>query len=294
MFGIMLIALSGCANNTIGSLDQNLSDRDSVFGTRTSPSDVVTLEIGVMTLHSESQEQLEEIWRQADVQVLPFELRQQLDANGIRVGVLGHQLPAKMTQLLHINRPLMTSDGNLLVSSRKNLSDTPGQNLFSFQRLKQLQLGEEYWLPCAAQVPEMSWVIKNDQSHRSGVCQLAECGFSLSHVLHGENSIKLWLRPMIRHGQTKLRYGVDHESLLITEKQEQLPLRELNIDHPLRLGQTLIVSSTSTPTGIGSHFFAPSTAIDGRHLLLIRAVNIGPEDLFTPLPTTRRLATSLD
>ena len=77
----------------------------------------------------------------------------------------------------------------------------------------------------------------------------------VSQIPVGDNSLKLWLRPVVLHGESKLRYGIDQETLLVQEQQKKLRLDELDFVQRIRLGQTLVVTTTSTPAGMGQTVF---------------------------------------
>jgi len=78
------------------------------------------------------------------------------------------------------------------------------------------------------------------------------------------------------------------------ERQQRLRLDELDFVQSIRLGQTFIMSTTSTPAGLGQQFFASGRFATSRQILLIRPVRIGQDDLFAPEKTSRRLSTNLD
>ena len=256
--------------------------------------DSVALEIAVATLDGDRLETFNRMWNKADVQVLPLETRKQLDRNGFRVGVLGSQLPGELTSALSWTRPLLTANGEILASSHTPLLEFENTGTFLIKQIEQLKIGEEHWVPCSQVQQQIAWKVDSVDEQRSGVCQLALCGFMISHVPIGDNSINLWLRPMIRHGQHKLRYGVGEDTLLIREQQKRLSLTELNFVHRLRLGQTLVVTNTGAQEDMGQLFFAAGRYSAARQVLLIRPVLMGQDDLFAPERTTRRLSTSLD
>lgn len=256
-------------------------------------NDVVALEIAVARLDGKALDQFNEIWGNADVQTLSLPVRKRLDRNGMRVGLLGTQLPGELTSALSYRQPLLTEDGEILFNSRQPLPP-PGQGSFAVKQIEQMGPGESHWVPCSPRLAQVPWSIASNSTTRSGICEAAQCGFMITQVPVSGDAIKLWLRPEIRHGETRMRYGIDQETLLVQEKQKRLRFDELDFPHRIRLGQTLVITTTPTPAGIGEQFFATGQFASSRHVLLIRPVRISKDDLFSPARTSRRLSTSLD
>ncbi len=256
--------------------------------------DIVALEIAVVTLDGPALERFQGIWSQADLQSLSLPVRQRLDLNGIRTAVLGTQLPKELTAALAWKQPLMTRDGDILFNSRDPLPPHDAPETQSLGKIEQLNAGDQQWVPCSGTQPHLEWQVQTADTIRSGNCELAQCGFLVSQVPVGDQAIKLWLRPVIRHGEIKLRYGIDQATLLMQEAQKELKLEELDFAQPLRLGQTLVVTCNPTPSGVGELYFASARFKTARQVLLIRPVQMGRDDLFAPENTSRRLSTNLD
>ncbi len=52
-------------------------------------SDIVALEIAVVSLDAEALQDFDAVWSKADLQSLPIEVRKNLDRNGFRSALLG-------------------------------------------------------------------------------------------------------------------------------------------------------------------------------------------------------------
>src|SRR5262249_3925319 len=66
---------------------------------RPSP-DSVALDVAFVRLPAADLEAYDKIWTLADERALPAELRRDLATNGLRAGVLGHELPAPLRERL--------------------------------------------------------------------------------------------------------------------------------------------------------------------------------------------------
>src|SRR4051812_34585575 len=64
------------------------------------PPDAVVLDLAFASLKEGDEETYAAIWKAADEQPLPPELRRGLATNGLRVGVFGQNLPSQLVSLL--------------------------------------------------------------------------------------------------------------------------------------------------------------------------------------------------
>lgn len=257
-------------------------------------SDVVALQIAVIRLDGEPLREFDSVWNKADLHSLSIDVRKRLDQNGFRTALFGSQLPAELTSALNWTQPLMTAEGDILFNSQAPLPPNQTQGPYLLRQIEQLNVGDQHWIPCTDTYPELAWELDDQRSRRSGLCVQAQCGWNISQAPLGDGSIKLWIRPIVQHGERKLRYGIDQETLLVQEQQENLPLEELDFSQRLRLGQTLILTCHESPIGLGKSYFAPDGFSTSRQALLIRLVRTGHDDLFAPEQTSRPLSTSLN
>lgn len=289
----LLFGAFGCSPLSRQPPPDNTSSNSLLSKPRLAPGSVA-LEIAVVSLDVEQLRAFDEIWQHADLQGLPLYDRRKLDGNGFRVGRLGTQLPGKLTAILEWTRPLITAEGEPLVNADSPLVSLAEARPFSIKQLEQLQPGVEHWTPCSPMWREMSWTVESGTQQRSGQCELASCGWQISQVPAGDGEITLWLRPTIQHGQRRLRYAIDEESILVQEKQKTMRLRELDFRHPLRLGQTLMVTWNGATSSLGQQFLGGPDADGPRRMLLIRPVQTGDDDLFTGRNHSGKLSTRLD
>ena len=257
-------------------------------------SDVVALQIAVVRLDGAPLREFDGVWSKADLHSLSIDVRKRLDQNGFRTALFGSQLPAELTSALNWTQPLMTAEGDILFNSQAPLPPNHTQGPYLFRQIEQLNIGDQHWIPCTDVLPQLNWELDDRRSRRSGICVQAQCGWNISQIPLGDGSIKLWIRPVVRHGESKLRYGIDQETLLVQEQQERLLLEELDFSQRLRLGQTFILSCHESPIGLGKSYFAPNGYSTSRQALLIRLVRTGHDDLFAPEQTSRPLSTSLN
>ncbi len=107
--------------------------------------------------------------------------------------------------------------------------------------------------------------------HVSGLMQLTA-------FAAGDGTVRLTLRPLLRHGKPLTRVGVIDSSLAFQTAQTEALLEELRIDVRLRSGQTLVAGLGPVSAELGEVLFG-TPGVDGlERILLIRLVH-NPGDL---------------
>ena len=290
----MLILIAGC-NGWYSKAPTSSAKSWSSSSVLPSPrlkQQCVVLELAIVEIESDLGEKFEYVWTHVDQQAIPLRKRKQLDQNGFRVGVLGSQLPAELVELLEPS-PDETLDASSVDQATKN-SLWHSMRFAKHQRI-QIQTNEEHWLECSRVIPDLAWSVTNGQRRRTGLCQQAQCGFTVTTQPLGNGTVQIFVRPEIRHGQLRQRIGFDEDSFLFHRQQERLRISELDVEYFLRAGETLLVASTPTLYELGIPFFSSvdDDSVENLRFLLIRLVQTQRDDLFESRPTTRPLSTSV-
>ena len=259
-------------------------------------------EIAVIPVPRSARGQLGALWQALDSQALDLETRQLLDRNGIRIGVSASRMPPSLLALVKWTEPVAGDpdndpDGDPKLQESRSLGSFAVDGGQPGSRLEQLDPAEEYWIACSPLYPELVWSVDLNDESKSGVCPTARCGITLGLKQSAANQASITLRPEIRFGDSRMRYGVGDGEFVYETRQEQLPLPELAFSIDLQAGRTLVIASTPAGQGIGHSLFASPDGDDPgpSRLLLIRPVNVRDNDLFTSRgKTRRRLATNLE
>jgi hypothetical protein len=180
--GLVVAALAGCAsewNETSATTSSSLMQRFRLFRPGLGP-DTVPLEITVVRQPLGGRTVNEEIWREADEQVIPLEMRGTLEANGYRIGTIGGTAPPVLQTLLASPRS---------VASAQRAALKLGKPLF-------VPLGRGD-TPCALKVVQ-------EGETTALTLDKAQCGLALEIALADDGDLVLRFEPRVRHGDQQL------------------------------------------------------------------------------------------
>ena len=274
---------SGCARWVT-----SLPDEPSKLPPPRMSPDSVVLELAFVRLPAADQATNDAIWAEADEQHFPPELRRQLSANGLRMGVLGQELPVKLREALDAAASQALEDRSEDVAT----SDTEVNRA---QRRLQCRTGRRAKIVVTKTHPKLPLLTIEDGQIRGNELSGAQCLLALKPYPQGDGRVRLELTPEIEHGEMKTQWVGQEGSLMQRVGRERLVLDRLRSEATLALGQVLVVSATSEVKGVGERFFTePAGGTVERTLLLVRVAQTQLDDLFAPEQIPAPLATPAD
>lgn len=246
--------------------------------------DAVALDVAFVRLPAIDAESYDEIWQQTDEQHFPIELRQKLAENGLRVGLIGQNLPTRLRELIDAKQNIWDQDNAAAAlkdaeqgGSKQHLNVRSG-------RRSQIYASQSY--------PSLAALICENDEVRGHQLEQARCLWALKPYPHGDGSVKLDLMPEIEHGEQKTRFTAGEGQFLTQVGPDRLVLDHLRVEATLQPGQWLILSTTPELKGLGEHFFADkSSGVVRRAFILVRLAQTQFDDLFAPEQTSAPLAT---
>ena len=276
-----LAALTGCAPLELSSARSDKNTNSLPRG-RLAP-DAVVLDIAFVRYAATDQATEEAIWKGADEQRFSVELRRALAANGLRVGLIGQQLPPRVQELL--------SEGPKLLEALSQGAAGDLEIVGAKQHLP-VRAGHRSIIKASAVYPSLAVLLNEDGVVRGYDLRDARCIFSLKPYPQGDGRVKLAITPEIEHGESKTHWGGTEGVMIPQTGQERLILDRLQCDGLLSPGQTLILSCTPQIKGLGECFFSQnvSGALE-RRAILIRYSQTQFDDLFAPEQTSAPLTT---
>ena len=274
----LLTMVSGCA--PLGPTTKSKST-NPLPAARLAP-DAVVVDVAFVSLGSNDAEIYSTVWKAADEQPLPPELRRRLERNGLRVGVFGQQLPAQLNALLDV-KP------NLLESIRQG--DAGELQLDGNRQHIPLRAGHRAVIKASNVFPILPVLLSEDGTVHGQQLIDARCIVSLkSHPL-GDGRVKLLLTPEIEHGEAKTRWLGSEGMMIQHTGQDRLILDQLAWEALLRPGESLLVGPTADTKGLGEYFFQGLGKAAQRRLLVIRYSQSQFDDLFAREQTSAPLVT---
>jgi hypothetical protein len=251
-------------------------------------SDSVAWEVSFLRVSNEDDEFHTALWQVIDEQFLPVNLRQQLESNGFRCGVVGVKLPTALRERLdeqHPPAPDESTDG-----SEQRLS------LGTHQWRLQPRAGHRREIITSPKKDRMIMLSREDDGQLRGTTYHdAHCLLALRSYPHGDGQVRLELTPEVHFGPTRQRYTVHEGALQMQAGRDRKVLDQLQFETRMSAGQTLLLTSTRQPKGPGRQFFLEDT--EGQlqqKILLIRLAQTQYDNLFVQEEPVPSLTTKQD
>ena len=218
------------------------------------------------------------IWAEADEQCIPPEVRAHLNANGIRCGVIGRQLPTALVRLLE------ESESNDL--SRDDVRATDVLTRGRHQRWKS---GRR--VPIVATAAERSLVLLHQQLNDEGLTGQsfvdAQGFLAAKPYPKKDGRVRVEITPEIHHGAVKQQWIAGEGTWQLKSGKERHVLSDLQMNLEIAHGQALLVSCTEDHSGIGRTLFIDSSSGDPQQkMLFLRIAEMQQDELFDQLVVT--------
>lgn len=254
---------------------------------RMSP-DAVVLEMAFVRLPVSDRASYEAIWSQADEQHFSPELRKELAANGLRVGILGQQLPTEL-------RAALDAAASQLEERAEDI-DTNDTETDLKQRRLQCRTGRRAKIVVSRTRPSMSFLTLDEGRVHGNVLENAQCLLALKPYAQGDGRVRLDLTPEVEHGDLQTRFvGGSEGTLMQRIGRERVILDRLRSVATLTAGQVLVISNTPDIKGVGEQFFSETAGgRPERTLVMLRVAQTQWNDLFVPEQFSAPLATPVE
>ncbi len=274
----LLAGAGGCA-----TWNSQPEDPSQLPPARMSPDSVV-LEIAFVRLAVSDASAYGAIWSEVDEQHFDPQLRRQLAANGLRVGVLGQQLPTELRAALEAAATQPEERGEDVGTSDTEIDRVP--------RRRSCRHGSRHKIVVSKTHPTLAFLTQEDGAVRGNVLENAQCLLALKPYPQGDGRVRLDLTPEVEHGEVRTEWAEQAGALMQRIGRERLVLDRLRFVATLSPGQVLVVSTTPDIKGVGEHFFSETAAgrVE-RTLLLIRVAQTQWDDVFAPDQIPAPLAT---
>lgn len=248
-------------------------------------ADSVALDITFVSLPAADAESNDAIWREADEQHFSADTRRQLAANGLRVGIIGMQIPSRLRELLDTKSSRFEEGSEDVGSGDSEVNRTP--------RRQQCRAGRPVKIIVSRAHPTLSALIHEEGQLHGYQLKQARGLLRMKPYPQGDGRVRLDLTPEIEHGDLKQDWvGGEPGSLMQVSSRDRLVLDKLHFSGTLTPGQILLVSAAAEPKGIGEQFFLETAGgTIQRTLLLVRLSHAQYDDIFAPDRIAAPLAT---
>jgi len=249
---------------------------------RMSPDSVV-LEVAVLDIPADGTAD-EQLWREVDEQQVPPPVRRQLARCGLRCGVSGTQLPDWVNRRLKAQQKDVDFDSS---DGAAVLANVPTQ-----QRL-QCRAGRKRTIPLGPPHQEVTAPSLTESSGAPRTWRDAQCELALIATPKGDGGATIELTPEIHSGKVRQRWVGEAGSFRLDASRDCDSLDNLRVSVTLTPGQTVVVSASPAPGGLGQAFFGGTNdKSDRRKVVLVRLAQTQTDDLFAPLPVAPPIASA--
>lgn len=264
-------ALVGCQaviHTPPGTLDRLLKP------VSTSPESV-TLEIFHARVAPSEQEHVVALWQQIDEMQLSTALRRRLNANGLRMGVLGGPLPPEVAQLFSLTEQ---SDPGSLEQVITEQAATPRVK----RRVVQLRKDEPTLIKPTDVTEELRVLYSTDEGLTGNLYSQARGVYELHAERAAGQRVRVELSPQLHHGELKNRYvGGERGMFLVTPSREREHFPALQVSLELDPGELLILGTTDdAPRSLGQALHTVrNTGVEEQKLLMLRMLEIPESEI---------------
>ncbi len=272
-----LVALSGCSPWSATALPE--------LPVPLMPHDSIVLEAAFVRVPADQD--LDELWLQVDEQHLATETRRNLAANGIRSGVMGTQLPRELQELIV---PVEDEQAG------PTASDLTSNSVTSLYRRLQNRAGEPADLVVVPTIAERKVILFSEQGHiRAETFENSQALFVVRGYPSGDGTVRMEMVPEIRYGDVKHQWAPGKGTFLHDAARPSKSFDQLRVASRLSPGNTLLITGTDEPRGLGGLLFARGSGESSERLiLLLRLAQTQYDDLFAPERAIDPLATPID
>lgn len=270
---VPLLLLASCARWS----REQAPETSKLLATPQKSLDSVLIETVLVRFPTQEKDRLLEAWQTADETILDIGLRQRLDRNGLRCGVLLGEIPKVIRD--QMDRTSQEQKTNALEHAGL------AADVDNKMRRLQCRAGRRKDLVVRPQITEPLTVLCTvDGSVRGDTFQKPAVLFDLRAFPHGDQRATVELTPEIEHGELRQSYVSSEFGVRPEMRRPRQSWKDLTIAAKLEPGQILMLSATLPPKALGSAFFTTQTAERSEEyvVLLLRVTETQLDDLFAP------------
>jgi hypothetical protein len=279
MLLLVCTACCGCA-----SWQQTASKGNSLLKPIDMAADSVSLEIVSLRFPLGDETLNNTMWTEINEQQLPLETRRKLNDSGLRVGIVGAQMPAKLSELIAAaeQQPTKISEAAAKIGAPSPLTR---------QRM-QLHSGWHGEIIASKTYPELPLLVHDTNGLTGRTYPQAQCVLNAQTEALGDQRLKLHITPQIEYGEPRQQWISDDGMLRPQAGKPKRVFEDLTFDAVLARDQMLIITCLpGRPGSLGSFFFTEPSAATGtedqqlqQKITVVRLSESRFNDLFVKTP----------
>jgi hypothetical protein len=279
---ILLLACAACCG--CASWQQTAAKGNSLLKPIDMAADSVALEIVSVRFPLGDETLNNTMWTEINEQQLPLETRRKFNESGLRVGIVGGQMPAKLGELITAaeQQPATLSE-----AAAKIGTPTP----LTRQRM-QLHSGWHGEIIASKTYPELPLLVHEANGLSGRTYPQAQCVLNAQTEALGDQRLKLHVTPEIQYGEPRQQWVSEDGMLRPQAGKPKRTFDELAFNTVLAKDQMLVITCLpSKPGSLGSFFFTEPSATTGaedlqlqQKITVVRFTESRFNDLFVKQP----------
>ena len=224
----------------------------------------------------------ENLWTEIDEQHFSPELRQNLSRNGMRIGLLGGQIPAELSRIIEQNdspQPSGENDGATLTT----IIDPNCEPMITRRHI-QLAGGRPIEIKTVPKPYDVLPLLLNGANGPYGESlEQAVPILCMKAFPEPGGSVRVLVLPEIQYGQPRVNFTTEQGASVMVTKPDSRTFPELTARATLNPGHMIVIGSYPNARGtLGAHFFnVEQNGTRQQKLVLIRLAQTRHDDLFS-------------
>jgi hypothetical protein len=212
----------------------------------------------------------EELWRQVDETSIAPDVRQALEQNGLRAGVIAGALPLALETAMSADEPSTGQVGEeaAAIQTLSQLESEP----FVRRRMLHTLPGQRAELLASGLYERLPLLVRDGREAQGNSYLKAQCVIATKAVPLGDQRIRLLLVPEVQHGEPRQEIRGDDGVFRFDSARPKVACEKMAIEVVLSPGQAVVLGArTELPGSIGHYFFTePRAGQLEQKLMLIR------------------------
>lgn len=284
------LACALCLGSSCARIDTHVGNKSPLVAARPERG-TVSLEMYWIRFPFADPELNGPMWDAVDEHALPVETRRRLEANGLRVGLLGSQLPLELTRLLEeeeTSAPRAAAPTDTLQAHALDVTQEP-KVLRSLRQIPSGGRTEVITAGAQERVSKLVALVIDDQGELSGGSyEQASTVLSIRPTTERDGRVRLEIVPRIDHGAPRNRHvpltSAEGPAMFrVDVRPDSRTFDELAVSPSLSGGQLLLIGCRPEREGsVGCRFFTDHRPGEPlvQKLLVVRVLDRPQSELF--------------
>jgi hypothetical protein len=231
--------------------------------------DSIGLEVFSARFAAGNRDVNEELWRDADEQKIPSDLRRALAQHGFRAGVVGPHPPDALARLLKLAEKPVSPERR----SERDATELLEEPTVTMQTIY-TRAAWRNEIIASKTYDELSLLERDGDQVRGRTYRKADGRFILKAFPESDGRIRLELTPEIQHGDTQQRWTASEGVMRPDASKPKKTFGALELSASMAAGEMLLISCLNDrPGSVGHYFFTePSDEKLSQKLLVIRVL----------------------